>query len=100
MCVSVALSADVSLSSAALTVTVCAVLQPLVVNVRLLLSTPKSVPVVPPIVTVTSPLGCVASATVYVALSPSITGSVATLSSSPTVSSSVTVTARSSLTDP
>ena len=62
---SVALSFAPSSSSPALTATVWAVFQVLAVNVRLLpLTTVRSVPSAPSTVTVTWPLGSVASSTV------------------------------------
>ena len=59
-----ALSCVASESRAARTVTPCSVFQFTVVNVRLVSSSDRSVPDVPPIETVTSALGSVASFTV------------------------------------
>ena len=64
MCVSVSSSSAVSSSWPAVTVTVCAVDQFVVVKVRLVSPSVRSVPEWPVIVTVTWPVGCVASATV------------------------------------
>ena len=64
MWVRVALSCVASESPPADTVTICAVSQFDVVNVRLLLLSDRSVPDVPPIDTVTSAVGSVASFTV------------------------------------
>ena len=91
MWVRVALSLPAPSSSSADTSTVCAVLQVEVPKVRLVLSTVRSVPVVPPTATVTWAVGCEVNATVYVLLAPSVTVSVAGLSARPRSSSSVIV---------
>ena len=93
MCSSVAASFAPSSSSPAVTVTVCAVFHVAVVNVRLVVSSVRSVPEWPVIATVTCAVGCVESRTVYSASSPSVTPSAVVDSVNPTVSSSVTVTA-------
>ena len=64
-----------------------------VVNVRLVVSSVRSVPEWPVIATVTCAVGCVERRTVYSPSSPSVTPSAVVDSVSPTVSSSVTVTA-------
>ena len=74
MCVTVAVSSKGSPSSAAVTLTVCAVAQLVVENVRLSGLVETSVLSVGSLmVTVTSSDGCVFSATVYVPVLPSLT---------------------------
>ena len=57
-------SSTASASCSAVTLTVCAVFQLPVVNVRVVLSSDSSVSAIPPMVTVTSPAGSESSATV------------------------------------
>ena len=64
MCVSVAVSSTASSSWPAVTSTGCAVFQLVLLNVSVFSTTLRSVPAVPPTVTVTGPVGCVASFTV------------------------------------
>ena len=64
MCVGVAVSADPSSSWPALTVTICAVFQLSTVKVSVVLSSVRSVPSCPEMVTMTVSEGCVASLTV------------------------------------
>ena len=64
MWVSVAVSCTASSSCLAVTSTGCAVFQFVVLNVSVFSVTFRSVPLVPPTVTVTGPVGCVASFTV------------------------------------
>ena len=95
MCVTVAVSATVSASEAAITVTVCAELQFEVENVSLDGFTVTSVlSVGSTMVTATPLVGWVSSTTVYVPLLPSVTVSDVGVTVTPRVSSSVTVTVR------
>ena len=97
MCVTVAVSRAASLSSAAETVTVCAVSQSEAVNVRRAGLAVTSVLVGSLTVTVTVAVGSVSSTTVYVFVPPSLTVSERGVTVTPRVSLSVTVTVRSAL---
>ena len=98
MCVTVAVSSEVSSSGAAETVTVCAVSQFEVVNVSLAGFAVTSVLSVGSLtVTATLAVGCVSSTTVYVFVLSSVTASDVAETVTPAVSSSVTVTSRSVL---
>ena len=98
MCVTVAVSCEASPSSAAETVTVCAVAQFEVENVRLAGFAETSVGAVGSLmVTVTASDGSVSSTTVYVFVPPSSTVSDVGVTVTPRVSSSVTVTVRLTL---
>ena len=102
MTVSVADSSSVSRSAAALTVTVWGVSQLETVNSSVSSSTVKSVPVRSESVSVTSWLGTLPSTTVKLALPPSGTarGVVDADTTISTASSSITLTGRSTSSDP
>ena len=98
MCVTVAVSCEASPSSAAETVTVCAVAQFEVENLRFAGFAETSVlSVGSTMVTVTAAVGRVSSTTVYVFVPPSSTVSDVGVTVTPAVSSSVTVTVRMAL---
>ena len=99
VCVSVAASSSVSASGAACTVTVCAVFQPFGAKLNHSVSTAVPCPAPCsaraawslPMRTATSPVGCVFSASAYVAVSSSFTPRDVGSGTSPRSSSSVTV---------
>ena len=92
VCVSVTASSSVSSSAPALTVTVCGSLQSEVVNVRLVLSSVRSVPAWPEIVTVTAADGRCDRETRYSLLPPSRTARLSGFSTTEVASLSITVT--------
>ena len=92
MCVTVAVSLLVSLSCAALTVTVCGVLQSVEENVRLAGSAVTSVLDGSLMTTVTSAVGWLSSTMVYVPELPSAMVSEASETETPATSSSVMLT--------